>query len=109
MKLQDILENKDQRMAFDAVLEEACRQWCEFIPDVPERMDGEGFADFFYETFEQKGNEYIREAKELAAEKAEKQEKKPSVLKKLKEKEARNAAQPTSAKNKQLKQEGMEL
>ena len=48
MKLQDILENKDQRMAFDAVLEEACRQWCEFIPDVPERMDGEGFADFLY-------------------------------------------------------------
>ena len=52
MNLQDILENKDQRMVFDAVLEEACRQWCEFIPDAPERMDGEGFASFFYEIYD---------------------------------------------------------
>lgn len=109
MNLQDILENKDQRMVFDAVLEEACRQWCEFIPDAPERMDGEGFAGFFYEIYGQKGNEYIQEAKEAAAEKTEKQEKKPSVLKKLREKNMQNTSQRTSDRNKQLKKDGVEL
>lgn len=47
------------------VLEEACRQWCVFIDDVPERKDGEGFADFFYEIFEDKEKEYIQQIKEL--------------------------------------------
>lgn len=64
MNLQDIIGNKDRQSVFDLVLEEACRQWCAFIPDTPERMDGEGFAEFFYEIFEQKQEEYIQEMKE---------------------------------------------
>ena len=41
------------------ILEEACRQWCCFIDDAPERADGEGFAQFFYEIFELKEQEYM--------------------------------------------------
>ena len=44
---------------FDAVLEEACRQWCCFIDEAPERKDGEGFANFFYEIFLDKEKEYL--------------------------------------------------
>lgn len=36
------------------VLEEACRQWCDFTEAIPKRKDGEGFADFFYEIYESK-------------------------------------------------------
>lgn len=64
MNLQNIVGNKDMQSVFDMILEEACRQWCAFIPDTPERMNGEGFADFFYEIFEQKQEEYIQEMKE---------------------------------------------
>lgn len=39
---------------FDYALEEACRQWCDFIDEAPERKTGEGFADFFREIVEQK-------------------------------------------------------
>lgn len=46
---------------FDRALEESCRQWCEFIEDAPERKDGEGFADFFYEILEQKEQEWKEE------------------------------------------------
>lgn len=42
-----------------------CRQWCDCIDDVPKRKDGEGFADFFYEIFEDKEDEYIEQIKEL--------------------------------------------
>ena len=41
------------------VIEEACRQWCGFIDEVPERKDGEGFAKFFYDIFKEKEQEYI--------------------------------------------------
>lgn|GEM_PF-1810811 len=54
MNLNDILENADRQQMFDMVLEEACHQWCAVLPDTPERLDGKGFADFFYETFAQK-------------------------------------------------------
>lgn len=30
-------------------LEEACRQWCDFIDEAPERKNGIGFADFYEE------------------------------------------------------------
>lgn len=74
MNLNDILGNADRQQMFDTVLEEACRQWCAVLPDAPERMDGKGFADFFYETFAQKEAERYQEAevsKEAPAEKAE--------------------------------------
>lgn len=63
MNLNDIMGNSDRQLVFDTILEEACRQWCAFFPDTPDRMDGEGFANFFYEIFEQKEAEYIQEAK----------------------------------------------
>lgn len=38
------------------IVEEACRQWCDFIEDAPERKSGDGFWDFVQEiaeTFDQ--------------------------------------------------------
>ena len=61
MKLQDILGNKQREQIFDVILEESCRQWCEFIEDAPERKDGEGFAEFFYSVFAEKEQEYMEE------------------------------------------------
>lgn len=74
MNLSDIVGNTDRQQIFDTVLEEACRQWCAFFPDTPERMDGEGFANFFYEIFEQKEAEYYHEAVESEITSAEKTE-----------------------------------
>lgn len=39
---------------FEKILEESCRQWCDFIDDAPERKTGEGFVQFFREIREQK-------------------------------------------------------
>ena len=39
---------------FEEILEDAARQWCDFIDDAPERKTGEGFAQFFREIREQK-------------------------------------------------------
>lgn len=39
---------------FEEILEDAARQWCDFIDDTPERKTGEGFAQFFREIREQK-------------------------------------------------------
>ena len=61
--IKDILRDKSRIEIFDRVLEEACRQWCDFVEDAPERKDGAGFSDFFYEIFAEKENEYIRDAK----------------------------------------------
>lgn len=33
----------------DAMMQEACRQWCVFIDEAPERREGTGFADFYRE------------------------------------------------------------
>lgn len=57
MNIQDIARSKEKKAVFHMVLEEACRQWCCFIEEAPDRKDGEGFADFFYEIFEEK--EYL--------------------------------------------------
>lgn len=62
MRFEDIKNDEMREKIFPAILEEACRQWCAFIEDAPERKDGEGFADFFYEVFEAKEQEYIYEA-----------------------------------------------
>ena len=58
MTLKDITNNPENQRIFDMVLEEAARQWYDGLKDSPERADGEGFSDFFYEIFEQKEAEY---------------------------------------------------
>ena len=65
MDIQDIAKSREKKAVFDMVLEEACRQWCDCIDDVPEGKDGEGFADFFYEIFEDKEKEYVQQVKEM--------------------------------------------
>lgn len=57
--IRDAITNSEQRAVFEMVLDEACRQWCCFIDETPERKDGEGFANFFYEIFEDKAEEYL--------------------------------------------------
>lgn len=59
MTIKEIAESSARLSIFDMVIEEACRQWCDFIDEAPERKDGEGFANFFYEIFADKEQEYI--------------------------------------------------
>ncbi len=59
MDIKDIARSNKRMKIFDMVLEEACRQWCCFIDEAPERKDGEGFSDFFYEIFSEKEKEYL--------------------------------------------------
>lgn len=48
MEMKDMVGNEKRIAIFNAILEEACRQWCDFIDEAPERKSGEGFADFFF-------------------------------------------------------------
>lgn len=57
--INDIKNNPEQQRIFNIILEEAARQWCDGLSSAPERADGEDFADFFYEIFEQKQQEYM--------------------------------------------------
>ena len=66
MKIKDIVGDEKKLSIFDAILEEACRQWCACIDEAPERKDGEGFSDFFYEIFADKEQEYLENASALA-------------------------------------------
>ena len=66
MTIKDIVESPARLSIFDIVLEEACRQWFDIIDEAPERKDGEGFANFFYEIFADKEQEYLEELAELA-------------------------------------------
>lgn len=59
--IADFCSNEKLMNVFDGLLEEACRQWCCFIDDAPERKDGEGFAGFFYEICNQKAAEFIED------------------------------------------------
>lgn len=59
ISIRDIAIDVNKQKIFDAIIEEACRQWCCFADDAPERRDGEGFANFFYETFKEKEQEYL--------------------------------------------------
>ena len=61
VNLDAIISDPARQKIFDIILEEACRQWCCFIDEVPERADGEGFAQFFYEIFGQKEQEYMED------------------------------------------------
>lgn len=65
MDIRDIARNRQKQAVFNMVLEEACRQWCNFIEEAPERKDGEGFANFFYEIFEDKEKEYLEQVLDL--------------------------------------------
>ena len=65
MNIQDIARSREKKAVFDMVLEEACRQWCCFIDEAPERKDGEGFANFFYEIFEEKEKEYLEQVLDM--------------------------------------------
>ena len=65
MTIQDISRSREKKAVFAMVLEEPCRQWCDGIDNSPERKDGEGFADFFYEIFEDKEKEYLEQILDL--------------------------------------------
>lgn len=65
ISITNIAADINRQNIFDMVIEEACRQWCVFADDAPERKDGIGFADFFYEIFAAKEDEYIEEYNEL--------------------------------------------
>ena len=58
MDIFDVIRDRKKQAVFNMMLEEACRQWCCFIDDAPERKDGEGFAQFFFEIFEGKEKDY---------------------------------------------------
>lgn len=66
MTIKDIVESPARLSIFDIVLEEACRQWCDIIDEAPDRKDGKGFANFFYEIFADKEQEYLEGLAELA-------------------------------------------
>ena len=57
--ISTIASNINKQNIFDMVIEEACRQWCCFIDEAPERKDGDGFAKFFYDIFKEKEQEYL--------------------------------------------------
>ena len=86
INLDAIISDPARQKIFDAVLEEACRQWYCFIDDAPERADGEGFAQFFYEIFEQKEQEYMENLG------LKRQQDKPSIRQDLEGKRAQVAA-----------------
>lgn len=65
MDIRDIARSREKQAVFNMALEEACRQWCSFIEEAPERKDGEGFSDFFYEIFEDKEKEYLEQLRDL--------------------------------------------
>lgn len=69
INISSIASDINKQNIFDMVIEEACRQWCCFIDEAPERKDGEGFAKFFYEIFKAKQDEYLEAYNELNEEK----------------------------------------
>lgn len=67
MTFDDIKQSEIREKIFPMILEEACRQWCAFLDDAPERADGEGFAEFFFEIFKDKELEYAEQVYALEA------------------------------------------
>ena len=45
--IYSISRSNIKKAVFEKCLNEACRQWCEFIDEAPERRNGEDFAHFF--------------------------------------------------------------
>ena len=70
MTFDDKKASEIREKIFPMVLEEACRQWCDCLADAPERADGEGFAEFFFEIFEEKELEYAKQVYEMEAQEA---------------------------------------
>lgn len=69
INISSIASDINKQNIFDMVIEEACRQWCCFIDEAPERKTGEGFAEFFYEIFKAKQDEYLETYNEFNEEK----------------------------------------
>ena len=42
-------------------MDEACRIWCDSIEDAPEKAEGYGFSEFFYNVYAEKREEYLKE------------------------------------------------
>lgn len=72
MTFDDIKASEIREKIFPMVLEEACRQWCDCLADAPERTYGEGFAEFFFEIFQEKELEYAAQIYEMEAQGTEK-------------------------------------
>ena len=45
--IYSISRSNIKKAFFEKCLNEACRQWCEFIDEAPERKNDEGFTHFF--------------------------------------------------------------
>lgn len=65
INISTIASDINRQNIFDMVIEEACRQWCCFADEAPERKTGEGFANFFYEIFKEKEQEYLENYEEM--------------------------------------------
>lgn len=65
INISTIASDINRQNIFDMVIEEACRQWCCFTDEAPERKTGEGFANFFYEIFKEKEQEYLENYEEM--------------------------------------------
>lgn len=57
--IQNIASDLKKQAIFPMVLEEACKQWCASLEDNPDHKNGQGFTDFFYQTFENHEQEYM--------------------------------------------------
>lgn len=51
MNAHEMCTGNEELQLIKILLEEACRQWCDFIEECPERLTGEGFGDFFLEIY----------------------------------------------------------
>lgn len=58
---------RDKLLSFDdfikkcRMMDEACRQWCDFIDEAPERRDGVSFTEFYEDICLQKYDEYLND------------------------------------------------
>lgn len=67
MDVNAMCQGNEQDQLIKMLLEEACRQWCAFIDECPDRLTGEGFGDFFFEIYQDKYEEYAKELREIRA------------------------------------------
>ncbi|RFZ77803.1 hypothetical protein DS742_16240 [Lacrimispora amygdalina] len=65
MNANEMCKGDEQEQLIKILLEEACRQWCDFIDECPDRATGEGFGDFFFEIYAEKKDEYATELREI--------------------------------------------
>ena len=68
MNAHEMCTGNEELQLIKILLEEACRQWCDFIEECPERLTGEGFGDFFLEIYFEKKDEYAKELREIRSE-----------------------------------------